>query len=326
MRDEARKLIAWQDIRDEGLNLDETQQRQLETNLRKAKRDLKESVWRAYKHLFLLGKNNDMKGEDLGLVTSSAADSMPKFILQRLRESGEVEKEVGPRYLDRNWPPAFAEWSTRSVRDAFYASPQFPRLIDGDTVRNTIARGVAEGILAYVGKAPEGRYKPFKFEEEIESDAIEVSEDMFIIRAEEARKHIEPPALTKILVEPPHTHMRPGARHSFRAQGLDQFGRAMSVVEGAVTWDATGGSIDSGGTYEAGASEGNYLVRAHHGDLTGVAEVAVMVKDSPPTEPPKGSKRVRWSGDGCRSVRAPGRNSRFRSPGRAAAFPNARRR
>ena len=68
----------------------------------------------------------------MGLITSSQAETLPKHILSQLRQSGEVEKEVGPRFLVRNWPPAFTEWSTKSVRDAFFASPQFPRLLDPD--------------------------------------------------------------------------------------------------------------------------------------------------------------------------------------------------
>src|SRR5262249_52132977 len=56
MRDEARKLLAWEDIRDEGLALDEAQQKQLDTSIKKARRDLTECVWRTYKHIMLLGK------------------------------------------------------------------------------------------------------------------------------------------------------------------------------------------------------------------------------------------------------------------------------
>ena len=58
----------------------------------------------------------------------------------------------------RHWPPAFKEWSARSVRDTVYASPQFPRLLNPDSLRNTIAQGVSSGLLAYVGKKGEEEY------------------------------------------------------------------------------------------------------------------------------------------------------------------------
>ena len=117
-------------------------------NLKKAQRDLKECVWRTYKNVALLGKDNKVRVVDLGLVHSSQANSMVKLIVDRLRQEGDIETGVSPNFLVRNWPPAFTEWSTKSVRDAFFASPQFPRLLDGDSVRETIARGVSGGGAA----------------------------------------------------------------------------------------------------------------------------------------------------------------------------------
>lgn len=50
------------------------------------------------------------------------------------------------------------------MRDAFYASPLFPRLLNPDAIKETIARGVTNGQLAYVGKTAGGKYHPFSFE------------------------------------------------------------------------------------------------------------------------------------------------------------------
>ncbi len=147
LREEARKLLAWEAIQDEAetLRLDEGQQRQLADNLKKAQRDLREAVWRTYKNLLLLGKDNTMRLVDLGLVHSSAADTMVSLILNRLRQDGDVEKDISPNFLTRNWPPAFQEWSPKSVREMFFASAQFPRLLNADMIKETIARGVANG-------------------------------------------------------------------------------------------------------------------------------------------------------------------------------------
>ena len=48
MREEARKILAWLAISDEAddLKLDEAQKKQLTEKIQKAKRDLKESIWR----------------------------------------------------------------------------------------------------------------------------------------------------------------------------------------------------------------------------------------------------------------------------------------
>ena len=83
--EDARKLLAWEDINSEVeakvLRLDEGQKKQLDENLKKAQRDLKESVWRTYKNIVLLGKDNNLREVDLGLVHSSAADSIVTLIL-----------------------------------------------------------------------------------------------------------------------------------------------------------------------------------------------------------------------------------------------------
>ena len=191
MREEARKVLAWQAIQDEAddLKLDEAQKKQLAENIHKAKRDLKESIWRAYKHLFLLAKDNTVV--DLGIVHSSTADTPISNILNRLSADGDVEKDVSPNFLVRNWPPAFKEWATKSVRDAFYASPVFPRLLNAATIKETIARGVESGILAYVGKGASGKYQPFAFNQSVSPTDIEFSDDMFIITAETARTYLD---------------------------------------------------------------------------------------------------------------------------------------
>lgn len=193
MREEARKLLAWQAISDEAeeLKLDEVQRRQLAENINKARRDLKESVWRAYKYLLLLNKDNTVKTVDLGLVHSSAADSPISNILNRLTTDGDVEKGVSPNFLARNWPPAFKEWSTKSIRDAFYASPVFPRMLNPEAIKGTIAHGIERGLFAYVGKSASGKYQPFAFNQSVSPEDIEFSDDMFVITAETARAYLE---------------------------------------------------------------------------------------------------------------------------------------
>ena len=192
IREEARKVLAWEDIYDEEdeLRLDEGQKRQLAENLKKAPRDLKEGVWRTYKNVMLLGKDNSLRIVDLGLIHSSAAETMVDLILNRLRQDGDVEKDIGPNFLVRNWPPAFKEWSTKSARNAFFASPQFPRLLDAEAVKNTIARGVSSGILAYVGKSGNGEYEPFYYGSGLSANDVEVSGDMFIITKETAESYL----------------------------------------------------------------------------------------------------------------------------------------
>jgi hypothetical protein len=190
--DEARKVLAWEDIDDEApdLKLDDTQIRQLDENVKKAKRDLKETIWRTYKVLMLLAKDNTLKKVDMGLVHSSAAPDLATLVLNRLSQDGDIEKGISPQFLVRNWP-AMKEWPTKSVRDAFFASPKFPRLLSVEAVRQAIQNGVANGFFAYVGKTAKGDYSPFVFGQPMMTGDIELSEEMFLIKkdvAEECQK------------------------------------------------------------------------------------------------------------------------------------------
>jgi len=190
LNEDARKLLAWEVLEDEAdeLRLESSQRKQLSENMKRAERDLRESVWRTYKNVYLLDKNNRWKCVDLGLVHSSAADSLVSLILSRLKQEGDVEEEtISPNFLVRNWPPAFTEWSTKSVRDAFFASPQFPRLINPETIKQTIADGVIRGLFGYAGKTPTGQYNPFYFVTSINVFDIEISEDVFLIPKEVAQ-------------------------------------------------------------------------------------------------------------------------------------------
>jgi len=192
LRDDARKVLAWKDIADEEteLRLDESQTRQLAENLKKAQRDIKETVWRTYKNVILLAKDGQWKIVDLGLVHSSAAPSIAHLIIERLVQAGDVEdKGVSPNFLVRNWPPAFKEWNTKSVRDTFLASPQFPRLLNPDSIKDTIARGVENGMLGYVGKKADGNYAPFLWNTSMLPQDVEISDDVFLISRETAEAY-----------------------------------------------------------------------------------------------------------------------------------------
>ncbi len=190
LREEARKLLAWEDIRNEERErLDDSQKRQLDENLKKAERDLKECVWRSYKNIALLGKDNKIRIVDLGMVTSSMARTMVELIINRLRQDGDVEDSISPRFIVRNWSPAFTEWSTKAVRDAFFASPLFPRLLNGDAVKEAIARGVRDDTLAYVGKTSSGDYEPFEYQCVMNAADVEISDDVFIITQETAQAY-----------------------------------------------------------------------------------------------------------------------------------------
>lgn len=299
LRDEVRKALAWEaiDAEKDDLHIEDSQKRQLNEQVRRAERDVKEAVWRSYKFLLLLGKDNQMRKVDLGLVNSSQAATLVEVILKRLREDGDIEKNISPNFLVRKWP-GFSEWTTKAVRDAFYASPEFPRLLSSEAIKETIARGVSQGIIAYAGKRSDGHYDPLLFDREMSAMEVEISEDVVILTAEEARKHIVPPKLSALSVSPQDVRLSPDDCISFSAKGTDQHGRPIAIA--GLTWSAQGGLIDGNGAFRAGQDEGQFVIEAIAGGLNARTKVLISKDDtpaSPPMSMPKSeAKTMEWSG------------------------------
>jgi len=65
-------------------------------------------------------------------------------------------------------------------RDAFFASPKFPRLLSADAIRDTIVR--ASPMVAGLHRQNrQRRLQPFAFNQAIMTADIEFSEEMFLI-------------------------------------------------------------------------------------------------------------------------------------------------
>jgi hypothetical protein len=295
IKEQARIVLAWEEIEDDKdeLRLNDEQMQQLTKSLKLAERDLKESIWRSYKNLVLLEKDNQMRSIDLGLVHSSNAPTIVKYILERLEKDGEIVSAISPNYIVKNWSPAFKEWSTKAVRDVFFASPKFPRIVDGAIIKDTIARGVSNGILGYIGS----NYEPFWYSKSIDPADIEISDDMFIITGEEAKKHIEPPKLSTIIIMPSRCQIESGKMQTFSAKGLDQHNREFQID--SIKWSSTGGTINEEGVFYAGENEGNFIVKAMVEQLSGLTSVTIVKPGevSPPDPPKRNVQLLLWDGE-----------------------------
>lgn len=193
MYEAARKVLAWKSIDDRDVPRGEERDaihQQLSESQARARRDLEASVWRSYRWLWLLNRDNTLAEFDLGQMNGSGGPLVSQ-IIDQLRQRDELTISVGAAFLIRNWPPAFTEWSTRSVRDAFYASPRFPRLQDYNILRDTIAKGVSDGVLAYVVKGASDDYAQFRFKEPLHTTDVDISEEACIITAATAQSYLE---------------------------------------------------------------------------------------------------------------------------------------
>jgi hypothetical protein len=94
--------------------------------------------------------------------------------------------------------------------------------------------------------------------------------------ADTADVTIVDPVVSSVEVTPASVSLRPADTWQFEAVARDQFGDAM---QGTFSWSATGGSITSGGLYEAGSATGTFAVVAQ--EASGVADTAVVTIGEP---------------------------------------------
>jgi len=184
--DAARRHLAWERLEDEASDLEAEQLAQLAEQKQRAKRDLAEAVWRTYRWLGFLGADGELREEDLGLVHSSAAESMQSLIQARLRQHDELTDALAPSRVVQNWPAVGVEWATRDFRDAVYASPKFTRLLDPEALRETIARGVQEGRFGYAVKRG-SEIVDIRFGESLEAAEVEFSGDVALVLPDAAQ-------------------------------------------------------------------------------------------------------------------------------------------
>ena len=302
VRDAARNLLAWEDIDDDDdtkKRVDEGQLKLLQRNLNNARRDLDEALFRTYRYVYLLGKDNKLRPVDLGQITSSSAGSIVELILRELERSDEITSGVGPGKLIKYWPGALVEWPTRAVRDAFYSSPQLSRLLNPEAIKRTIADGVTQGLLGYARKDAAGRLKLERFKESLLDTEVEVSDDLFVLKAEDAQKLLEPPRLASLLIRPEQVALRAGEQAAFSCSALDQYGHPLPAP--AVAWSVSGGSITGAGVYTAGPTGGLHTVRAEAGGHEAIAEVRIRTAEPRPAgdkeeEEKPGKRSLRWRG------------------------------
>ena len=273
----------------------------------RAKADLKESIWRAYRHVFLLGKDNTVKSLDLGQITSSMAPSLCDLVINTLVKDDEITAAVGPNKLIRLWPPALTEWSTKAVRDAFFASPALPRLLDPNSIKRTIADGVTSKLFGYASRDAAGQLQLDRFGESLLEQEVEISDDLFILRAQDAERLLEPPRLEKLILQPSNIEVGPGEHVTFKMSGLDQYGQGYPVE--SATWSAPDCTMSSAGSFKASDTPGLYLVTVQVDGLQVEAKVRVKqpftaTKVSPGDEGKKADeehpdyteRKIQWSG------------------------------
>jgi len=222
LADEAKTLLALESLEDpaeqERLKLELSQIQELREKKRRTERSLKELVWRVYRRVLFLAEDGGVREVDLGLLHSSAAESLVGFIVARLKQEGLLEESISPDFLVRNWPPALTEWTTKAVRDVFFASPRFPRLLNPEILRTTIAEGVKAGKFGYMSKAYENSQSMLIIGDPNFGPAnVEISDQVVLLPREKALEvkgappaRSEEPECGSGLAEAPVVEVEPG--------------------------------------------------------------------------------------------------------------------
>jgi hypothetical protein len=166
--------------------------------------------------------------------------------------------------------------------------------IFAETIKRTIADGVTAGNFGYAARNAEGRLDLIRFGESFAESEVEISDDVFILRPDDAKKLVEPPRLERLTISPSNADVRPGEHVAFRACGLDQYGQPYQIQD--VKWSAAGCSISAEGVLSA-SDPGRYVVEAQAGGLRAVASVHVEEEKAPEKKKEKVGGKIKWSGD-----------------------------
>lgn len=134
-----------------------------------------------------------------------------------------------------------------------------------------------------------------KLKESLFDNEVDISDDVYIIKAADAQKLLEPPRLAKFTVRPEQVTLKIGEQASFSCAAVDQYGQPFSIPE--IAWSGTGGMITGEGLFTARETGGVYTVRAEVAGQESLAEIRIITKDDPPVPPPPpGEQIVRWRG------------------------------
>jgi len=225
------------------------------------------------------------------------ASSLVELIINRLVKDDEITDGVGANRLLKYWPPALDKWSTKGVRNAFYSLPALPRLLRADSVKRTIADGVTQSLIGYARENSAGGITLEKFGESMAEGEVEIADDVFILKANDARRLLEPPKLSRLKVAPEYVTIKTGEKATFTATGIDQYN--LPFESGPVTWSATGGEISERGEFTAGEDPGAFVVTAKANGIDSSVQVRVAKESEPEPGPgatPSGKSVIRWSG------------------------------
>jgi len=217
LTDKVEVWLAWQRVATEvaqgvlGADFDRTDRAGVSAMVRDSEEAARDEVWASYRFAVLSDNSQEtgLRVIDLGAGHSSGSQTLCGRITSAMKAEALLNESVGAGYIDRHWPPAFADsgaWPLRSLRQSFLDG-SLTRLSDPERVlRRQIAALVAAGELGLAsGARPEGGYGRLWYAEPIRQEEIAFEADVFLLtrnRSEALKTSPEP--------DPPPPEPQPG--------------------------------------------------------------------------------------------------------------------
>ena len=170
--------------------------------VRNAEKDARDEVWAGYRVLAIADRRDPsgLRILDLGAGHASSKGALPDHLLGALKSEGVLNETVGAGYIDRHWPPQFADsgaWPLAGLRQSFL-SGALTRLFDTDEVLKTkipeFVRKREFGLASMV--KDDGRYERLWYGDLVASEEVAFDNDVYLLtrqKAEAARKQEEEP-------------------------------------------------------------------------------------------------------------------------------------
>lgn len=205
MRSAARRFLACQAVRADSSTynqLTDNQKEQLDEMIREARDGLPRAVASAYRHIAYPAKDG-LKAVDFGARAYTGSENLQTRVQEKLMEPG-VEKlveRVDPQLLVTNrlevWPDRDAPLNLKQLAEWFPQYPYLPMLVNDQALKETVARGVQQGVLALAyGDPPDFDPQNVRFREpSFSSLQVDITESAWLLRSHLAERYVKEEAV-----------------------------------------------------------------------------------------------------------------------------------
>jgi len=191
-------MLAWQRVAREvtegtlGGEFDRNDRIDLQARVKEAEEAARDEVWAGYRFVVLGDSHEDggLKLIDLGAGHASSGETLCGRTVAALKSEALLNESVGAGYVERNWPPAFAEagaWPLASLRQSFL-NGTLTRLVDPDaTLKAKIVEFTQRGEFGLAsGLHADGACERVWFNELVSPDEVSFEPGVYLLRKEKA--------------------------------------------------------------------------------------------------------------------------------------------